>query len=145
VITPRSRRADARSPVRDADPAHVIAAARAIVTMLNEVAVGVRPARVICPLFAVHLRDRIRRTRPQPGPVPGVRRLVVSPAVGGAYEVVAVSHRDGRFAAVSLRLEDAGHGWMVTDLARPAVTSRRMPPPLSDAPGDPASAVDRRG
>jgi hypothetical protein len=122
-----------------------LAAARTIVTMLNEVAVGMRPARVICPLFAVHLRERVRRTRPHPGPVPGVRRLVISTTADGAYEVVAVSHRAGRFAAISLRLVDAGHGWVVTDLARPAIPSGHTAPPLSDPPSARASTGKHHG
>jgi hypothetical protein len=113
--------------------------------MLNEVTAGVRPAHVICPLFATHLRARIRRTRRQPGPVPGLHRLMISPAVDGVYEVVAVNHHGDRFGAVSLRLVDAGHGWMVTDLARPAVPRGPYAAPLSDLPGDTAPTPGGRG
>ena len=143
MTTHGRRPIDRRPAAPGARSAHALAAARVIVAMLNEVVAGARPARVICPLFAVHLRERIRRTRPQPGPVPGVHRLMISAAVDGAYEVVAVNHHGDRFAAVSLRLVDAGHGWMVTDLARPDAPSEPTAAPLSDPPGGPASAADR--
>ncbi|HSJ46623.1 MAG TPA: Rv3235 family protein [Euzebyales bacterium] len=119
-----------------AQPRHAaLSAARRIVTMLNEVEAGLRPARLLCPLFAVHLRSAIRRTRPHPGPVAGVHRLAVASMVDGAYEVVAVCRRGDRFGAVGMRLSRADNGaWLVTDVAHPTIRPGSRPP-LSDPPG----------
>ena len=103
--------------------------------MLNEVEAGLRPARLLCPLFAPHLRGTVRRTRPQPGPVAGLHRLAVASTVDGAYEVVAVCRRGDRFGALGMRLARADDGgWLVTDVAHPAIRPGRRPP-LSDPPG----------
>lgn len=112
-----------------------IAAARRIITMLNEVEAGLRPARLLCPLFAVHLRGAVRRARPQPGPVAGVHRLAIASMVDGAYEIVAVCRRGDRFGALGLRLSRADDGrWLVTDVAHPTIRPGQRPP-LSDLPG----------
>lgn len=95
-----------------------IAAVR-VMRMLNEVEAGLRPARQICPLFAVHLRGVIRRMQPRPGPMPELRRLAITTTVPDAYEVVAICHRAGRFTATGLRLSHTGDDWIVTDVARP--------------------------
>lgn len=99
------------------------AIAERIVRLLNEVEAGVRPARQLCPMFAVHLRGTIRRIRPRPGPVPELHRLVITSTAAGAYEIVAICQRAGRFQAIGLRLSRAGDSWMVTDLARPPVAA----------------------
>lgn len=114
-----------------------VAAARWIVTMLNEVEAGVRPARLLCPLFAVHLRGAIRRTRPRPGPVADVHRLAILTGIDDAYEIVAVCRRGDRFAGVGLRLARHDDGrWLVTDVAHPHIR-RPAGRPLSDPPGHP--------
>lgn len=122
----------------------VRAAAARIVTLLNEVEAGLRPARQICPLFAVHLRGALRRVRPQPGPVAGLHRLVITTSVEGTYEVVAVCRRGRRFGAVGLRLSQSADGWIVADVAHP-----RFPvdggTTLSDPPSRPRGpSRDRR-
>lgn len=108
-----------------------------VVQLLNEVEAGLRPARQICPLFALHLRGVIRRLQPRPGPVPELRRLAITTTVAGAYEIVAVCHRAGRFTATGLRLSHTGDTWLVTDVAR--LPSDPAPPnapaALSDLPG----------
>jgi len=115
--------------------AAAVTAARRIVTMLNEVEAGMRPARLLCPLFAVHLRGAVRRTRPQPGPVAGVHRLAVASVVDGAYDVVAVCRRGDRFGVLGMRLARADDGgWLVTDVAHPTIRPGHRPP-LSDPPG----------
>lgn len=121
-----------------------VAVARRIVTMLNEVEAGLRPARLLCPLFAAHLRGAVRRTRPQPGPVAGVHRLAVASMVEGTYEVVAVCRRGDRFGALGLRLARADDGrWLVTDVAHPTIRPGRRPP-LSDPPGLPSRTTATR-
>jgi hypothetical protein len=103
--------------------------------MLNEVEAGLRPARLLCPLFAVHLRGAVRRTRAHPGPVAGVHRLAVASVVDGAYEIVAVCRRGDRFGALGMRLVRADDGgWLVTDVAHPNIRPRDRTP-LSDPPG----------
>ncbi|CAN5913187.1 hypothetical protein BH23ACT10_BH23ACT10_09540 [soil metagenome] len=108
--------------VADARSQHAVAGEVAVrvVRLLNEVEAGLRPARQVCPLFASHLHGAIRRTPSYPGPVPDLRRLVITTAVAGAYEVVAICHRAGRFRAIGLRLSRTpGDRWIVTDVVRP--------------------------
>lgn len=100
--------------------AAVRVAATRIVRMLNEVEAGLRPARQLHPLFAAHLRAVIPQVRSPQGPVGGVRRLVISATVAGAYEIVAIRHRAGRVDAIGLRLSRTGDDWIVTDVAHPA-------------------------
>lgn len=122
----------------------VRAAAERIVTLLNEVEAGLRPARLVCPLFAVHLRGVLRRARPTPGPVADVHRLLICTSVEGTYEVVAVCRRGERFGAVGLRLSRGEDGWVVTDVAHPWISTERVMT-LSDPPGrQPWSSRDRR-
>ncbi len=114
--------------------AAVRAAAAHIVTLLNEVEAGVRPARQVSGLFAAHLRGAIRRARPQPGPVAALHRLVISSTVEGTFEIVAICRRGRRFGAVGLRLARNGGGWVVTDVAHPRFPVNGRPA-LSDPPG----------
>lgn len=124
--------------------ATVAAAAHRVVTMLHEVEAGRRPPRVLLPLFDVHLRGAVRRTRQHPGPVARLHRLAVARTVDGSYEVVAVSRRGDRFVAVGLRLTRVRDGqWLVTDVAAPGI-HRVHPPPLSDPPGPAPSAATAR-
>lgn len=103
-----------------ADPAVRDTATR-IVIMLNEVEAGVRPARQVTPLFALHLRGRLTRLRGRPGPVAELRRLVITPSGERTWELVAVCRREGRVTVTSLRLCRTEGGWLVTDLAHPRV------------------------
>ena len=110
----------------------VATAAARIVTMLHEVEAGRRPARLLCPLFAAHLRGAIRRTPSRPGPVAGLHRLAVASSVDDAFEIVAVSRRGDRFDALGMRLARAdGGGWVVTDVAHPTIRPGSLRP-LSD-------------
>lgn len=112
-----------------------VRAARRIITLLNEVEAGLRPARLLCPLFAVHLRGAVRRARPRPGPVAGLHRLAVASMIDGTYEIVAVCRRGDRFVAFGMRLAHVDDGrWLVTDVAHPTIRPRHRPP-LSDPPG----------
>lgn len=122
----RARRAEVRS------------AAERVVRLLNEVEAGVRPAQQVTPMFAAHLRGALRRLRPAPGPVADLHRLVICSTVDGAYEIVAICRRHGRFVAMGLRLARSGPAWTVTDVAhaRLAVGGR---PHMSDVPGPPGS------
>lgn len=114
--------------------AAVRAVAARIVMLLNEVEAGLRPARQVSPLFAVHLRGALRRARPTPGPVAGLHRLRISTSVDGAYEVVAVCRRGERYGAIGLRLTRDVDGWVVTDVAHPWFPARPGPT-LSEPPG----------
>lgn len=122
------------APRRGGDRAAAAAAAHRFVIMLNEIAAGVRPARAVFPLLATHLRGVIRQAPARPGPVADVHRLVVSPSVEGAYEIVAVCRRGRRFDAVGLRLVRSGDAWRVTAVARPHHADDRTAH-LSDPPG----------
>lgn len=104
-----------------------------IVTMLNEVEAGVRPARQVTPLFALHLRGSLTRLRGRPGPVAELRRLVITPSGEHTWELIAVCRREGRVTATSLRLCRTEGGWLVTDLAHPRVRPG-APPHMSDPP-----------
>jgi hypothetical protein len=64
------------------EPALRDTAAR-IVTMLNEVEAGVRPARQVTPLFALHLRGTLIRLRGRPGPWRSCVAWSSRPAVHG--------------------------------------------------------------
>lgn len=113
----------------------VATAAQRIVTMLHEVEAGLRPARLLCPLFAAHLRGAVRRTPARPGPVAGLHRLAVASCVDDAFEIVVVSRRGDRFDAFGMRLARAdGGGWLVTDVAHPTIRPGPRPP-LSDPTG----------
>lgn len=123
------------------EPALRDTAAR-IVTMLNEVEAGVRPARQVTPLFALHLRGALIRLRGRPGPVAELRRLVITPSGAGTWELVAVCRREGRVTATSLRLCRTEAGWLVTDLAHPRVRGD-VAVHMSDPPSP--AQVGRRG
>lgn len=102
------------------------AVAYRVVVLLNEVEAGLRPARQISPLFALHLRGRMQRARPQPGPVARLRRLVVTRTGDGVYQVVAVCTRGMRVSAIGLQLTRSPSEWQVTDVVSPRVARQPL-------------------
>jgi len=105
-------------------PVEVIA--HRVVVLLNEVEAGMRPARQISPILAVHLRGRMHRTRPERGPVASLRRLVVTRTGDGVYQVVAVCSRGVRVSATSLQLSRLDANWQITDVASPRVAEQPL-------------------
>lgn len=122
------------------DTAPVHAVAQRVVCLVNEVVAGARPARQVTPLFTLHLRGAIRRTRPEPGGVARVRHLIIASNDDGVYEIVAVCSRANRISALGLQLTRGIDGrWQVTDVAHPhlgRLANARRTPSLSDPPSD---------
>lgn len=116
---------------------HVVA--QRMVCLLNEVAAGARPARLVTPLLTAHLRGSIRRARPDRGGIPRIRRLIITSHRDGVYEVVAVCSRANRVSALGLQLTCCDDGrWQVTDVAHPVLSDRRFP---ATRPGIPAGTA----
>jgi hypothetical protein len=114
----------------------ITAVARRVVALLHEVEAGLRPARVVAPLLAPHLRGPLVRRGRAGGPVPHVRRLIVTAGGTDAWDVVAIRSHAGRVSALGLRLQRvAGRTWQVVDLAAPGaplgceLTAARHPGP----------------
>ena len=104
----------------------VRAVAQRVVRLVNEVAAGARPARLVTPLFIAHLRGAVRRARPDHGGVARIRRLVIASHREGVYEIVAVCSRADRVSALGLQLTCCSDGrWQVTDMAHPQFRARR--------------------
>lgn len=102
------------------ESAAVRAVAQHAVRLVNEFVAGVRPADQVTPLFMVHLRGLVHRTRPDPGAVARIRRLAICSQRDGFYEVVAVCADAERVTAVGLQLTRATDGrWQISDVAHP--------------------------
>jgi hypothetical protein len=115
------------------DPVTVVA--QHVVRLVNEVMAGARPGRQVSPLFTVHLRGMLRRTRPRPGAVARIRRLHITSHNDGVYEVVAVCTRAERVTALGLQLTRAVDGrWQVTDVAHPDLTGPHAPWAVANGP-----------
>lgn len=111
-----------RTPISDLPPARPVA--HALVQGLLEVLAGVRPVTQLQKgsspeLFAelertVHGRPRPTGTRPRTG---AVRSVHVQERPEGVAEVCATVVRDGRAAAIALRLEGVRGRWCMTELS----------------------------
>ncbi len=96
-------------------------AARVLVQGLLEVMAGVRPVRQLETRTSPELYLRLEALAPtgptgQRGPT-GLRSLHVQEHQDGVAEVCATVHRNGRAAALALRLEGDRDRWCLTDVA----------------------------
>ncbi len=90
---------------------------RDFATLYLEVEAGLRPARHIRPLLALHLQPTLGRCGRQ-GRI-GRVRTVRSQRVGSGWESVVLLEQDGRISALVIVLRRCEDGWRIEEIGRP--------------------------